>query len=110
MESNHNPHYEKLDLDPFTFSSPNSAGWNDLELKNFLEDKKQKAVIEKKIPENSSPLQSDTLVELSLNEVEAFAQLSQEKSPDNLNNRHVHLNRTGNNHFHNLSLKLTKPY
>lgn len=86
MESNHNPHYEKLDLDPFTFSSPNSAGWNDLELKNLLEDKKQKAIIEKKIPENPSPLQKDILVELSLNEVEAFAQLSQEKNPDNINN------------------------
>ena len=72
MEGNDKLYYDKLDLDPFTFSSPNSTGWNDLEFKNLLEDAVKATHNEKEISKDSLHLQADTLVELLVNDLEVF--------------------------------------
>lgn len=86
MESNDKLYYDKLDLEPFTFSSPNSAGWNDLELKSLLEDVAQSTQQEKEPSKDISPSQSDFLVELFANDSKVFAPIPQKEAIDHKNN------------------------
>ena len=73
MESNDKLFYDKLDLDPFTFSSPNSTGWNDVDLKNLLANTVQSPDIDNL----QSSEQNNRLLELFVNESEVFAQIPQ---------------------------------
>lgn len=76
MESNDELFYDQLDLDPFTFSSPNSTGWNDVELKNLIENVIHSEDIE--IPQSTE--QNIKLLELFVNDSEVFSQLQQQES------------------------------
>lgn len=76
MESNDKLFYDQLDLDPFTFSSPNTTGWNDLDLKNLLEN----TIKSPNINNQQSLEQNNHLVELFVNEAEVFKPLPQNGS------------------------------
>lgn len=93
MESNDKLYYDKLDLGPFTFSSPNSAGWNDLEFKSLLEDVVQATQQEKGTSKDISPSQSDFLVELFINDSQVFAPIPQKEAINHKNNSSIN-NRT----------------
>lgn len=80
MESNDKLYYDKLDLEPFTFSSPNSTGLNDLDFRNLLENAVKAVHIEKDIPKDSTPLEGEILVELFVNDSEVFSQLPQNEA------------------------------
>lgn len=82
MNSTPNPPYEKLDLDPFIFSSPNAMGWNELVFNTLLE---QTAFTKKQVAEET-PSQNVTFIELTIDDIDTFIERAQEATLTNTSN------------------------
>lgn len=75
MESSDQTQYETLDLEPFTFSSPNATDWNEIEYQNILEATKHE-VVNEKIAKDSSSYHDEMFIELCVNETDVLTQIS----------------------------------